>query len=215
MTAKTKVAPVRATTIPRLELCGAVLATKLTVRCIQTLAIDGVPLFAWCDSKIVLAWLATHASKWNTFVANRVSEIQHGIDPSHWRYIKSKQNPADIASRGASVNDLKTSTMWWHGPSFLSDTSEPTPNQNFNLPVDTAPEKKKTIKTFHTVVPKQNYILQYFTKLSKLLHFTCLVVRWMNRTKKKPVASGPINAMEIEFAETHWIKLIQREHFGH
>lgn len=215
ITSKTKVAPVRAITIPRLELCGAVLSAKLTARCVQALNLNDAQITTWCDSKIVLAWLATHPSKWTTFVTNRVSDIQQITNSSQWMHIPSKQNPADIASRGSSVTDLKASTMWWHGPTFLSDTSEPTPKQNSNLPVDTAPEKRKIIQTFHTTVFRDNYVLQRFERLSKLLHFTCLAFRWLNIAKKRNTHHGPITAVEFEIAQTHWIRLTQRNYFGH
>lgn len=212
--AKTKVAPVRVTTIPRLELCGAVLASKLAVRCAQALSSDGIPIHAWCDSKIVLAWLATHPSKWVTFVANRVSEIQQTIDTPHWKYIPTKQNPADIASRGCSIQELKNSTMWWHGPSFLTSSSEKTP-QSPTLPIETAPEKRKQQKVFHVHTPKPNYILEKFEDLSRLLHFTCLVFRWVQKTRTKTMPKGPVSAEEVNKAEVHWIKYTQNHYFGH
>lgn len=92
-------------------------------------------------------------------MANRVSDLQHTIDAKHWKYVPSKQNPADIASRGQSIDELKDSSLWWHGPSFLLNKKKPSPSQNYKLLIDTAPEKKKNVKVLHVIEFKQNYKL--------------------------------------------------------
>ncbi|GFW00273.1 uncharacterized protein TNCV_4354701 [Trichonephila clavipes] len=73
-------------------------------------------VFAWTDSKIVLSWLSSHPRKWKTFVSNRTSEIMDVLPTKHWRHAPSKENPADIASRGIDPKCLPDCMLWWQGP---------------------------------------------------------------------------------------------------
>lgn len=85
----------------------------------SALKIPNLKLQAWSDSAIVLYWLAGHQSRWKTYIAHRVSDIQQTL-PSHlWRHIDSTQNPADCASRGLMLNELEKFNLWWQGPDFL------------------------------------------------------------------------------------------------
>ncbi|XP_060801124.1 uncharacterized protein LOC132901919 [Amyelois transitella] len=108
--------------IPRLELCGAVLLAKLLYEATEVLHIEKSKVKAWTDSTIVLSWLNSHPSRWKTFVANRVSEILNLIDSSHWHHVSSKDNPADCASRGVQPALLSECMLWISGPSFLQNS---------------------------------------------------------------------------------------------
>ncbi|GFW11740.1 uncharacterized protein TNCV_43751 [Trichonephila clavipes] len=104
LVSKTKVAPVKQVSIPRLKLCGAHLLSKLFKSVLRTLKHYTFDVFAWTDSKIVLSWLSSHPRKWKTFVANRTSEIMEVLPTKHWRHVPSKENPADIASEVLILN---------------------------------------------------------------------------------------------------------------
>ncbi|XP_073961934.1 uncharacterized protein [Choristoneura fumiferana] len=62
VTAKTRVAPIKQVSIPRLELCGAVMLTRLLVEVSQVMNIAKDNIHAWTDSTVVLAWLNNHPS---------------------------------------------------------------------------------------------------------------------------------------------------------
>ena len=98
--AKTKVAPIRKLTIPKLELCGAALVTRLIQHASTVLEIPTDDVYLWTDSTIVLSWLSINPRKLKTYVANRVADILEVVPPGKWRHVKTDENPADCASRG-------------------------------------------------------------------------------------------------------------------
>ncbi|XP_014209954.1 uncharacterized protein LOC106640425 [Copidosoma floridanum] len=121
LVAKNLVAPIKVLSIPKLELYGAKLLAELLDRVKIDLHIKSLKNFAWTDSRVVLAWISGHASKWTSFVANRVSKIQSILPPKNWNYISSAKNPADIATRDITPSQLKNLKLWWHGPDWLQN----------------------------------------------------------------------------------------------
>ncbi|GFX81275.1 integrase catalytic domain-containing protein [Trichonephila clavipes] len=101
ITSKTRVAPVKLITLPRLELLAALLLSELYVVVLESLrkVIQIDKSFLFSDSQIVLAWLKSSPSRWKIFVANRISRIQKMTSEASWHQVKSQENPADCASR--------------------------------------------------------------------------------------------------------------------
>lgn len=96
---KTKVAPMKRLTIPRLELTAALLLARLITNTLRALELEDTPVICWTDSSVTLTWIAAHPARWKDFVHNRVSAIHDILPTGTWHFVPGKENPADCASR--------------------------------------------------------------------------------------------------------------------
>ena len=120
MLGKARVAPLKQTTIPRLELTAAVLSVKVDKMLRKELSLHLEDSCFWTDSQTVLKYIGNNTKQFHTFVANRVASIREATNVVQWRYISSKDNPADEASRGLTADNFLACKRWIEGPDCKS-----------------------------------------------------------------------------------------------
>ncbi|GFX83801.1 integrase catalytic domain-containing protein [Trichonephila clavipes] len=129
---KSRVAPLKSLTLPRLELTAALLSARLAKQVSSCLKFDA-NIYYWTDSLISYYWIRGDSSVFKPYIKNRVQEIQLLSDPMQWGHCPGKDNPADLLLRGTSAVKLAQNELWWHGPPWLKLTPDHWPNRHRDI----------------------------------------------------------------------------------
>lgn len=216
--AKSKVAPVKGSTVPRLELRAAALLANLLITISRVLDIPDDRIYAWSDSTTVLHWIRTPSpSKFKPFVANRVLAISRLLQPDHWFYVPTLDNPADVASRGCSAELLIHDQLWWKAPPWLlSDATEWPSLLSQHLPAPQDLElRSRAIQILAVSAPDSTMVfLAQFSSYAKMTRVVATLNRlannWIANKQHLPTSPGTSPSLaELESAERHLWKLQQ------
>ena len=209
VSAKARVAPLRQTTIPRLELMAALIATRLAKIICNELKIKPARVVLWSDSMIVLAWLRSESTAFKSFVGVRVAEIQSTFESATWRHVPSDLNPADDLSRGITVSEMNG--RWMNGPVFLTKEPEEWPIETSETPSDVPEVKLRKLLFVLQSKPTAFIDPSRYSNWRRLCRVTAYCFRFIRNTKSHSVSASPLLPEEIESAERYWVKEVQRE----
>ena len=220
--AKTRVAPLKVLSIPRLELQAAVMATRLAemVQQHHTIKIDRVVF--WTDSATVLRWLRADAKTFKPFVGHRLGEIAETTDINQWKWVPSAENAADAASRG-SLDTMTENGMWLNGPKFLQQDEQEWPvetvvSNDCSGDVEVKREFVGAIGTATSASLCRPDVTR-FSSHAKLIRVTAYAVRYIRnllaRVRGQSLATCPyIKPSELVNAERLWWKKVQQDQFA-
>ncbi|XP_055703910.1 uncharacterized protein LOC129802253 [Phlebotomus papatasi] len=233
LAAKSKVNPIKKThqkefTIPQGELCGAELSSRLASKVSQAI---GVPqCYFWTDATVVLWQIHNSSRKRETFVKTRVQRILGLSTCGQWRHVGTHENPADLVSRGATPEQLKSSELWWNGPGWLMrPEGEWPPEFNKNEEVSGSSLVVAEIDENEPDTAPENfihaYLLSTFSSYSKIRRVLArcfqIIIIWKSlkyrstRNSPRPEFSKFLDVQLLRKAESFLIKSDQKLHLGH
>lgn len=208
---KSRLAPMKAISIPRLELAAAALAVKLAQLVKKELQCD-LPVCFYTDSMIVLYSIRNESKRFPVFVANRISLIREYSSQDQWQHVPSELNPADDATRGLTPEQLLTS-KWLSGPNFLKSGVE-----EWSEPDLTMNEMSfLTCMTDAVVIDDSvSKLMSYYSEWSRLKHAVAFLLRLRRilqeraRNNHNSSLGQPLTPKDLADAEVAILKWLQK-----
>ena len=212
---KAKLSPLRATTIPRLDLCAAVLGVELTEVIVQSLddPLDSITYYS--DSRVVLGYISNTKRRFYVYVANRVERIRRSSRPEQWKYVSTDVNPADLASRAVEASDLADST-WLTGPKFLysKEPASEADGEDQGTWLEEDPEVRPAVTVLVTKEqPIRQALSKRFEKFStwgSLVRAISNLIRIARLHSKRPDPDSQL----MEFSRAAILKAAQEDTYG-
>lgn len=216
---KSRVAPVKQISLPRLELEGALLAANLAEAVVYGMETEFKARYFWTDSMLNLQYINNEVRRFKAFVANRVTEIRESTSPQQWHHIDGGSNPADLATRGMSIKEM-IAGKWLQGPDFLYDETIKTSDKPIDLLPETHEEVKKEKVRVHVITSPSKLIdFQRFSswgRLTNTFSWICIFIKLYLHKIQRLSNNHDFDKLTLEeklIGETELIKTIQSEVF--
>lgn len=189
------------------------LLSQITVKILTTLNTDFSFVRLWSDSQIVLCWLQKSPDTLTVFVGNRVRQIQQLTNHFIWQYIPSKENPADLISRGMPPSELEECKLWWHGPSTFHSRQHFI-DQPLPLADEELPELRKTVLVI-AHGPSRLLIFDRISRYMIIQRSMAYVIRFCDYIKggRKQLTTGLPTVSEMHRASILITRMVQNETF--
>ncbi|XP_058827505.1 uncharacterized protein LOC131687443 [Topomyia yanbarensis] len=215
--AKTKVAPLKPLSIPKLELQAAVIGARMTKNIVENHTIKVKRQVMWTDSSTVLSWLRSDVRKYRQYVAFRVSEILDHTSVDEWRWVSSKWNVADDATKWGKGPRIDSNSRWFKAPEFINRLSEFWPDHVF--PPAGTTEELRPVHAHRGIRMQQLLNFGRFSKWERLVRAVAYVYRFINILQrrvhgKSSETSKWLSREEILTAERTIWKQIQFEEYA-
>ena len=217
--AKSRLAPIKQLTLPRLELLAAVLGVQLDVLVRQALKINIESTMFWSDSTIVLQYIRNKSKRFKTFVANRVQFIKDHSKESEWRHVRSEDNPADPASRGLDADQMVSCEMWKKGPGFIwKDTKHWRDSFVDNTDLLLQDDEVKQEVSSHLGIVEINVFeefLQRYSSWYRLKRAVAWLLRYISWLKngRAEIKLKPLEVSDLHESEIAILKFIQHKYY--
>ena len=209
---KSRVAPLKTLSIPRLELTAAVVAVKLHRFVLDEIDLKPDASWFWSDSMTVLKYLENTSSRYKTFVAHRIEAIHEETRSDQWNYVPTDLNPADHASRGVHPGDSKRLTHWLMGPSFLVDSVADWRGKFTKPPSDNESEPELKTVFLTDQARASDLLLGYYSSYHRLLKAVAWLYKF-GQYRRHRQTSKSLTVKDLELAEQAVIRYIQRHAF--
>ncbi|GFV00940.1 integrase catalytic domain-containing protein [Trichonephila clavipes] len=181
--ARSRVAPLKSISIPRLELLACTIGARLA---------QIGELGCFCI---------------------RVKEIRNLSNPDDWYYVPGSKNPADLPSRGCSV-DVLAKSNWWEGPDWLRGPPKDWPIKEIYPDFEIVnAEKRKTVTSATNLETNKFKFFNDVSSFGKIVRIMAYVLRFCNNLKKNRIdhKKGKLEVAELYEAEKVILKEIQLE----
>ncbi|XP_065356348.1 uncharacterized protein LOC135950740 [Calliphora vicina] len=208
---KTRVAPMKITSVPRLELMAALIGARFAKFICDNHKITIKNKLFWSNSKTVLSWINSDHRKYNQFVAFRVTEILEISSMNDWRWTPTKQNVADEATKWARIPNIFTTSRWFQGPEFLYQLQEDLPGA---MAFDKTTTEEMVHKSFKITFTENLIKENRFSKWTRMLRATAYVFRFIENCKMKNKIKGELNLEELLKAEIFLFQQAQVEKYA-